>query len=159
MFLGTMYQGIGQKVGISTGISTSHTEIYHGGWYRRNPTSTLSLHPSIRVSLSNFKVSRNVLSMPIRSLVMLCVTNSSSSLTKTMPVRVFDVQTNRFVRIRLRCNYGPGDNPAQSEISGHIGGSGNFYCRKCMVGGKMKEKTTNEGYCAMLKMTRPVWES
>ena len=72
-----------------------------------------------------------------------------SSSTKSRPVRVYDPQSNQFIRIRLQCNCGPGDNPAQSEISGHIGSSGNFQCRKCMVGGTTKHKATNSGYSAM----------
>ncbi|KAJ7781880.1 hypothetical protein DFH07DRAFT_865022 [Mycena maculata] len=44
----------------------------------------------------------------------------------------------------LYMNSGPSNNPMQSEVSGHIGGKGNWFCRKCNVGGMQKEKATNE---------------
>ncbi|KAH6874840.1 hypothetical protein BKA70DRAFT_1449269 [Coprinopsis sp. MPI-PUGE-AT-0042] len=70
-------------------------------------------------------------------------------LTNKKPVRVYDPQTSQFIRVKIRCNCGPGDNPAQSEVSGHIGNSGNLRCRKCYVGGTMKEKMTDAGYASM----------
>jgi hypothetical protein len=42
----------------------------------------------------------------------------------------------------------PGDNPSQSETSGHIGGKGNHPCRKCDVGGPYKIRETDEGFHA-----------
>ncbi|KAJ2922664.1 hypothetical protein H1R20_g14407, partial [Candolleomyces eurysporus] len=71
--------------------------------------------------------------------------------THKKPMRIFDPLTNQHMRLKLQCNCGPGDNPAQSKVSGHIGGGGNFPCRKCMVGGTVKDKSTDDGFHNLFK--------
>ncbi|EKM74296.1 hypothetical protein AGABI1DRAFT_103438 [Agaricus bisporus var. burnettii JB137-S8] len=65
--------------------------------------------------------------------------------THDRPVKIKQ-RPGRDIQIRLRPFCGPGDNPSQSEITGHIGGNGNHPCRKCHVGGTQKDKETLEGF-------------
>nr|GAT48237.1 predicted protein [Mycena chlorophos] len=65
--------------------------------------------------------------------------------THTEPVIVQD-EHGQVTKICIYCNAGPSDNPMQSEVSSHIGGKGNFLCRKCKVGGTSAHKCTNTGY-------------
>lgn len=62
------------------------------------------------------------------------------------PIRVCDALTGQEVRVKLYKNAGPADNPMASEMASHIGSNGNFFCRKCHVGGTTKEKETDAGY-------------
>ncbi|TFK18728.1 hypothetical protein FA15DRAFT_709624 [Coprinopsis marcescibilis] len=61
-------------------------------------------------------------------------------------IEVYDPLTDQYIWFKLQCNCGPGDNPTQSEASGHIGGGGNKPCQKCMVGGTNKERITDPGF-------------
>lgn len=69
----------------------------------------------------------------------------------TEPVKVQD-ETGATTRFCIHANSGPSDNPMQSEISAHIGGKGNHFCRKCEAGGTQKEKATDEGYHALFEV-------
>ncbi|KAJ7888582.1 hypothetical protein B0H14DRAFT_2337173 [Mycena olivaceomarginata] len=74
--------------------------------------------------------------------------------THTAPVRVQDEEGNTTC-FCIHVNAGPSDNLMQSEVSAHIGGKGNRFCRKCEVGGTQKEKATSEGYHALFEAGVP----
>ncbi|KAJ7364499.1 hypothetical protein DFH08DRAFT_920925 [Mycena albidolilacea] len=74
--------------------------------------------------------------------------------THADPVEVRDESGNATC-FCIYCNAGPSDNPMQSEISAHIGGKGNCFCRKCQVGGTQADKATNEGYHALFEAGVP----
>ncbi|KAJ6514774.1 hypothetical protein DFH09DRAFT_1251422 [Mycena vulgaris] len=75
--------------------------------------------------------------------------------THTVPVVVYDLDTLEEAAFRLFINTGPSDNPMGSEMTGHIGSKGNYFCRKCMVGGCTLHKETNAGFDSMFKEGRP----
>ncbi|KAJ7780798.1 hypothetical protein DFH07DRAFT_865229 [Mycena maculata] len=77
--------------------------------------------------------------------------------THTDPVPVEDESGNTTC-FCLYMNGGPSDNPMQSEVSGHIGGKGNRFCRKCNIGGMQKEKATNEGFHVLFEAREPQLE-
>lgn len=56
------------------------------------------------------------------------------------------------MRLKIYVNCGPGDNPAQSEVCGHIGGNGNHPCRKCFVGGPQQVKETDNGFHSLFEV-------
>ncbi|KAJ6567837.1 hypothetical protein B0H10DRAFT_2168889 [Mycena sp. CBHHK59/15] len=64
--------------------------------------------------------------------------------THTEPVQVQD-ETGNTTCFCIHVNAGPSDNPMQSEVSAHIGGKGNHFCRKCEAGlPQTKERILNE---------------
>ncbi|KAF9043189.1 hypothetical protein BJ165DRAFT_1545314 [Panaeolus papilionaceus] len=69
--------------------------------------------------------------------------------THEAPIKFRDPVTGVQTRFRIFCMCEPGDNPAQSQASGHIGGNGNHPCRKCMVGGTQKDKESDTGFHAL----------
>lgn len=62
------------------------------------------------------------------------------------PIKTWSAVDGQEICLKLYCNCGPGDNPAQSEVCSHIGAKGNYPCRKCNVGGSQKEKETDQGF-------------
>ncbi|KAJ7799762.1 hypothetical protein B0H14DRAFT_3491320 [Mycena olivaceomarginata] len=79
---------------------------------------------------------------------------TAAEATHTDPVEVHD-EFGEASCFCLYVNAGASDNPMQSEVACHIGGKGNFYCRKCGVGGTQQEKATNEGYHALFEGGTP----
>ncbi|KAJ7450480.1 hypothetical protein B0H11DRAFT_2161827 [Mycena galericulata] len=57
--------------------------------------------------------------------------------------------------VRLFINTGPSDNPMGSEMTGHIGAKGNYFCRKCKVGGCGEHKRTDTGFHSMFEAGIP----
>ncbi|KAJ6612917.1 hypothetical protein B0H10DRAFT_2277539 [Mycena sp. CBHHK59/15] len=83
------------------------------------------------------------------------VFKSVLELTHKEPVKVRDAETNETTRFCIHANGGPSDNPMQSEISGHIGSKGNYFCRKCETRGTTKEKETDACFHALFKPGAP----
>lgn len=74
--------------------------------------------------------------------------------THTKPIKVRHGLSGQQMRFKIYVNCGPGDNPAQSEICGHIGGNGNHPCRKCLVGGPQKDKESDVGFHSLFEVKR-----
>ncbi|KAI5888159.1 uncharacterized protein SCHCODRAFT_02691594 [Schizophyllum commune H4-8] len=68
--------------------------------------------------------------------------------TQSKPVRCYNAASGRECAIILRVPGLPADNPQQSEEASHIGGNGNYPCRKCELGGTQAFKETCDGYHA-----------
>ncbi|KAJ7429669.1 hypothetical protein B0H11DRAFT_1766833 [Mycena galericulata] len=75
--------------------------------------------------------------------------------THTDPVSVYDKDTAQEAAFRLFINTGPSDNPMSSEMSGHIGSKGNYFCRKCKVGGCGLHKESDDGFHSMFEEGTP----
>jgi len=72
--------------------------------------------------------------------------------THKKPVKVRHGSSEAQMRFKIYINSGPGNNPIQSEICGHIGGNGNHPCRKCHAGGSKEFKETNAGYHSLFQV-------
>ncbi|KAF9644917.1 hypothetical protein BDM02DRAFT_3157045 [Thelephora ganbajun] len=75
--------------------------------------------------------------------------------THKNPIVVYDASTCGLAKVRLQLNADPSDNPMQSEIAGHIGGKGNYLCRRCKAGGTMLKKEADEGYHKLFSPGEP----
>ncbi|KJA14960.1 hypothetical protein HYPSUDRAFT_149732 [Hypholoma sublateritium FD-334 SS-4] len=75
--------------------------------------------------------------------------------THKKPVKVRHGKSGVQVRFKIYANCGPGDNPAQSEVCGHIGGNGNHPCRKCLIGGTQQTKESDDGFHSLFEAGFP----
>ncbi|KAJ7454647.1 hypothetical protein B0H11DRAFT_1926478 [Mycena galericulata] len=75
--------------------------------------------------------------------------------THTHPISVYDQSDKEEAAVRLFINTGPSDNPMGSEMTGHIGAKGNYFCRKCKVGGCGEHKRTDTGFHSMFEAGIP----
>ncbi|KAJ7302771.1 hypothetical protein DFH08DRAFT_826366 [Mycena albidolilacea] len=75
--------------------------------------------------------------------------------THTDPIAVYDQSTEQEAAVRVFVNTGPSDNPMGSEMTAHIGAKGNYFCRKCKVGGCGEHKRTDAGFHSMFEEGAP----
>ncbi|KAF9474537.1 hypothetical protein BDN70DRAFT_908479 [Pholiota conissans] len=83
-------------------------------------------------------------------------TSLAASITKQFHSikQVIDSMHKKLVKVHhgaLGKQIYPEDNPAQSEVCGHIGRKGNQFCRKCHVGETHKIKESDEGFHSLFK--------
>ncbi|KAJ6564270.1 hypothetical protein B0H19DRAFT_941769 [Mycena capillaripes] len=75
--------------------------------------------------------------------------------THEKPVPTYNAETDRPCSFRLNVPDGPADNPQQAEEASHIGHQGNYFCRRCMVGGTNEQKECPDGYHSFYEAGRP----
>ncbi|KAJ7912613.1 hypothetical protein B0H13DRAFT_2232426 [Mycena leptocephala] len=75
--------------------------------------------------------------------------------THLKPLRTYNADTLRPCGFRLNVPDGPADNPQQAEEASHIGHQGNYFCRRCLVGGTNEEKECPDGYHSFYQAGRP----
>ncbi|KAJ7887199.1 hypothetical protein B0H13DRAFT_1627546 [Mycena leptocephala] len=75
--------------------------------------------------------------------------------THLKPLRTYNADTLRPCSFRLNVPDGPADNPQQAEEASHIGHQGNYFCRRCLVGGTNEEKECPDGYHSFYQAGRP----
>lgn len=95
------------------------------------------------------RVSHGTLGLPIVE------TNNVSRETQKSPFEVYDAISGRYVRLRLALLSLAADNPMSSEISGHIGSRGNYFCRKCLAGGSKEEKRSDIVFHSLFEAGEP----
>ncbi|KAJ7811521.1 hypothetical protein B0H13DRAFT_1666758 [Mycena leptocephala] len=75
--------------------------------------------------------------------------------THLKPMHTYNAETQRPCSFRLNVPDGPADNPQQAEEASHIGHQGNYFCRRCLVGGTNEEKECPDGYHSFYEAGRP----
>ncbi|KAJ7442085.1 hypothetical protein B0H11DRAFT_1749386 [Mycena galericulata] len=75
--------------------------------------------------------------------------------THEEPVQTYNADSSRPCGVRLNIPDGPADNPQQAEEAFHIGHQGNYFCRRCHVGGSNEEKECPDGYHSFYETGRP----
>ena len=58
----------------------------------------------------------------------------------------YDCALQQDIIFRVMPHIKPADNPQQAETCSHIGLKGNYFCRRCKVGGTAEKKESEEGY-------------
>ncbi|KAJ7483006.1 hypothetical protein B0H11DRAFT_1862828 [Mycena galericulata] len=71
------------------------------------------------------------------------------------PLRTYNAETSRPCGVRLNIPDAPADNPQQAEEASHIGHQGNYFCRRCKVGGTNEEKECPDGYHSFYETGQP----
>lgn len=151
MSLVTTYLEIDQKAGINILTHISVTETYLENFFNRS-----SIHISCQLRqtpafLNNSMALNKLLSAPKLS-KWRYRTKLNKRATHKKPVKVRHGTSGATIRFKIYVNCGPGDNPAQSEVCGHIGGQGNYPCRKCHVGGTQQFKETDTGFHSIFEV-------
>ena len=123
------------------------TEIYHESCYTNSVTFILHPHQCMQQCPNSFMVSRRLLWAQI-DVILEMDDNNSFLFRKTHhePIKTWNVVDGQKICLKLYCDCGPADNPAQSKVCGHIRAKRNFPCWKCNIGGSQKEKEANEGF-------------
>ncbi|KAJ7215182.1 hypothetical protein C8J57DRAFT_1600480 [Mycena rebaudengoi] len=75
--------------------------------------------------------------------------------THTEPVRTYNAVTAHPCSFRLNIPDAPADNPQQAEEASHIGHQGNYFCRRCHVGGTNAERECPDGYHSFYEPGKP----
>ncbi|KAJ7717128.1 hypothetical protein B0H16DRAFT_1433890 [Mycena metata] len=91
----------------------------------------------------------------IKALILYVLTYLGFESTHEDPVSVYDESNQQEAAFWLFVNTGPSDNPMGSEMTGHIGAKGNYFCRKCKVGGTGEHKRTADGFHCMFEAGAP----
>ncbi|KAH9837655.1 uncharacterized protein C8Q71DRAFT_856855 [Rhodofomes roseus] len=61
-------------------------------------------------------------------------------------IEAYDCALKQDILFQVRPHVKPADNPQQSETCSHIGLKGNYFCRRCKIGGTAEKKESEDGY-------------